>query len=39
MSTDSNSQPSQDDVFAASLPFANAGDGFAAVDALSLIHI
>lgn len=33
MSTDSNSQPSQDDVFAASLPFANAGDGFAAVDA------
>ena len=33
MSTDSNSQPNQDDVFAASQPFANAGDGFVAVDA------
>lgn len=35
MSTDPNSQPSQDDVFAASLPFATAGDGFAVVDALN----
>ncbi len=33
MSTDPNSQPSQDDVFAASPPFASAGDGFVAVDA------
>ena len=40
MTTDPNSQPSQDDVFAASPPFASAGDGFAgqnfvAVDALN----
>ena len=28
MTTDPNSQPSQDDVFAASPPFASAGDGF-----------
>ncbi len=39
MSTDPNSQPSQDDVFAASPPFANAGDGFTssfvAVDAFN----
>ncbi len=35
MSTDPNSQPSQDQVFAASPPFASAGDGFAVVDAFN----
>lgn len=35
MSTDPNNQPSQDDVFAASPPFASAGDGFAVVDAFN----
>lgn len=34
MSTDQG-QPNQDDVFAASPPFANAGDGFMAVDAFN----
>ncbi len=32
MSTDPNDQPSQDAVFAASPPFASAGDGFVAID-------
>lgn len=35
MSTFPNSQPSQDDVFAASPPFASAGDGFVAIDAFN----
>lgn len=35
MTTDPSSQPNQDDVFAASPPFANAGDGFIGIDAFN----
>ena len=35
MTTEPNSQPNQDDVFAASPPFASAGDGFIAIDAFN----
>lgn len=35
MTTGTDGQPNQDDVFAASPPFASAGDGFVAIDAFN----